>query len=493
MRHGQPDAALARILRSTNPWWAGQPGPPVPPYRRWCFVRLLRLLDEGLAPGVLLRGARRVGKTTAVRQLIEALLARGVAPQRILYVPFDDLEGLSRRAHPILDVAQWLEENVLGQSFNAAARAAGPAYLFFDEVQNVADWSPQVKHLLDNQAVRALITGSSALRIEAGRDSLAGRVSTLELGPLLLREVAGLRAGFDAPAPWANGVQESLRDPDFWREARGVGERDAAVRLAAFRAFSDYGAYPFAHESTSASWDAIAPFLNETVVKRAITHDLRMGERGRRRDQGLLEEVFTLACRYAGQAPGPSAFVPELQRALGSDTGWPRILNYLKFLDGTLLVRLVPPLELRLKKRKGYAKICLCDHALRASWLQERIPLDPDGLRAQPDLHDLAGHLAESAVGQFLMSVPGLNVAHHPERGGEPEVDFVLTVGTQRIPIEVKYRGRIDFSDTLGLRAFLEKAVYQAPFGLLITLHDEVRVADPRIIPISLSSLLWMR
>lgn len=91
------------------------------------------------------------------------------------------------------------------------------------------------------------------------------------------------------------------------------------------------------------------------------------------------------------------------------------------------------------------------------------------------------------------MSVPGLNVAHHPERGGEPEVDFVLTVGTQRIPIEVKYRGRIDFSDTLGLRAFLEKAVYQAPFGLLITLHDEVRVADPRIIPISLSSLLWMR
>lgn len=50
MRHGHPDAALARILRSTNPWWAGQPGPPVPPYRRWCFVRLLRPLDEGLAP-----------------------------------------------------------------------------------------------------------------------------------------------------------------------------------------------------------------------------------------------------------------------------------------------------------------------------------------------------------------------------------------------------------------------------------------------------------
>lgn len=114
MRQGHPAAALARILRSTNPWWAGQPGPPAPPYRRWCFVRLLRLLDEGLAPGVLLRGPRRVGKTIAVRQLIEALLARGVAPQRILYVPFDDLDGLSRRAHPILDVAQWFGRERVG-------------------------------------------------------------------------------------------------------------------------------------------------------------------------------------------------------------------------------------------------------------------------------------------------------------------------------------------------------------------------------------------
>jgi predicted AAA+ superfamily ATPase len=76
----------------------------------------------------------------------------------------------------------------------------------------------------------------------------------------------------------------------------------------------------------------------------------------------------------------------------------------------------------------------------------------------------------------------------------EPEVDFVITVGTHRIPIEVKYRNRIDpHQDTLGLRAFLEKTVYNASFGLLVTLHDDVQVTDPRIIPLSLSSLMWMR
>jgi len=57
-----------------------------------------------------------------------------------------------------------------------------------------------------------------------------------------------------------------------------------------------------------------------------------------------------------------------------------------------------------------------------------------------------------------------------------------------------KYRRRIDpWEDTRGLRAFLEKSVYNATFGLLVTLEDEVQVIEPRIIPLSLSSFLWTR
>ncbi len=122
------------------------------------------------------------------------------------------------------------------------------------------------------------------------------------------------------------------------------------------------------------------------------------------------------------------------------------------------------------------------------------IPLDPSELRAQSHLTELAGHLAESTLGYFLASIPSLDVAHFPARGSEPEVDFVITVGTKRIPIEVKYRRRIQpHDDTVGLRAFLEKTVYNAPFGLLVTLEDGQAVTDPRIVTISLSSLLWLR
>jgi len=233
--------------------------------------------------------------------------------------------------------------------------------------------------------------------------------------------------------------------------------------------------------------------LNETVIRRAIQHDLRMGAKGRKRDEHLLEEVFRLACRYVGQSPTQVLYLDEIRRAMNANIGWQQVLAYLKFLDGTLLLRLIEPLELRLKKKKGAPKLCLCDHALRASWLQEVVPLDPAGLENAPHLSDLAGRIAESVAGYFLRSIVGLDVAHFPERGAEPEVDFVLTVGTQRIPVEVKYRRRIDHEDTRGLRSFIEKAHYSAPFGVLVTLMDEPGTDDPRIVSMPLSTFLLLR
>jgi predicted AAA+ superfamily ATPase len=447
-----------------------------------------------MTPAVVLRGPRRVGKTVLLQQAIRRLLEEGVAGNRILYVSFDELPTSRDIEEPILAVARWFEKEILGETFNRAANEGRPAYLLFDEVQNLDAWAPQIKNLVDNHGVRALITGSSSLRIEAGLDSLAGRLTTLEMGPLLLREIAGLRFGVSLLSQWSDNGLDRLTSRDFWHDAVRIGVEQRAIRLKSFRAFSERGAYPIAHERHDTPWHELADYLNEAIIRRAIQHDLRMGARGQKRDETLLEEVFRLCCRYAGQPAGPSAFVPEIQQALAANVGWNRVLSYLRFLGGTLLVRLVQPLEVRLKRKRAPAKICLSDHTLRAAWLQEVVPLDPQGLARSPHLSDLAGRLAESTLGYFLASIPNLDVAHFPERGAEPEVDFILTIGTKRIPIEVKYRKRIDpMDDTRGLRAFLEKTVYNAPFGLLVTFEDDVSIPDPRIIPISLSSFLWTR
>jgi hypothetical protein len=487
-------AALDEFLRSANPWWQGKPGRVLPPYRRWAFKALLRKLEAGLAPVVVLRGARQVGKTTLLEQVIQHLLGEGVAPQRILRVQFDELPSLKGLDEPILTIAGWFQNRILGSTFNEAAHAGTPAFLIFDEAQNLADWAPQIKTLVDHHTVHVVVTGSSALRIEAGRDSLAGRVAPLDLGTLLLREIAGLRLGRDIESMFpSNGLEDLLR-VDFWRQINAHGNDHRDARDAAFVAFSERGGYPIAHARAAVPWPEVADQLNETVIRRVIQHDLRLGERGRKRDPQLLEEVFRLCCRYTGQAPSQATLITEVKQVLRANIGWQRVLSYLRFLEGSLLVRLVRPLELRLKKVRGPAKICIVDHGLRQSWLEETVPLDPEGLDRSPQLADLAGHIAESTMGAYLGGIPHLDVAHFPERPTEPEVDFVLTIGEKRIPAEVKYRRRIDpHRDTLGLRSFLEKTHYNAPFAVLVTMLEDVEVPDPRIVPVSLRSLLLAR
>src|SRR5208283_5426797 len=161
------------------------------------------------------------------------------------------------------------------------------------------------------------------------------------------------------------------------QELRAYGIAHEEIRRAAFAGFSERGAYPVAQARLDEPWEKVADFLNETVIRRAIQHDLRMGPKGQKRDEHLLEEVFRLACRYVGQSPSQTLYLEEIKRAMNANIGWQRIFNYLKFLDGTLLVRLIEPLELRLKRRRGASKLCLCDPMLRAAWLQEVIPLDP--------------------------------------------------------------------------------------------------------------------
>ncbi|MBM4082184.1 MAG: ATP-binding protein, partial [Planctomycetes bacterium] len=347
--------------------------------------------------------------------------------------------------------------------------------------------------LVDHSTVKVLITGSSALRIAIGRDSLAGRITMIEAGTLSLTEI-GVFAGLDLGKPFLpdNGLK-ALIEKEFWKALGAHGERKSRERDEAFRRFSERGGYPLAQHRFDVPWEHVADQLNETVIRRVIQHDLRLGDRGRKRDPALLEEVFRLACRYTGQTPSYDTLAREAHRALRANVGPQRVNHYLRFLNESLLLRLVSPLEIRLKKSRGFPKICLADHSLRASWLQEEIPLDPQALSGAPHLTTVAGHLAESVTGALLCTIGGLDVAHFPARKDEPEVDFVLTIGTRRIPLEVKYQKTVDpLRDTEALRAFLEKSVNNAPFGVLVT-QTTVTVDDPRLVCLPLSSLMLMR
>ena len=104
---------LLQLLAEANPWWQGGKVPESlsPSFRRRDFFVLRGKLDSG--PITALAGPRQVGKTTVMYQLIQDLLARGIAPKRILFASFD-LPGLGLYAtDPLNDLIRAFEERIL--------------------------------------------------------------------------------------------------------------------------------------------------------------------------------------------------------------------------------------------------------------------------------------------------------------------------------------------------------------------------------------------
>ena len=197
----------------------------------------------------------------------------------------------------------------------------------------------------------------------------------------------------------------------------------------------------------------------------------------------MLERIFELACRYAGQTTSLNQLAQEASLSTGEDAYPEEVGHYLQALADTLLIRLLPWPVLRLNHPQDPIKICLADHALRASWLRERVPLAPSALSASPELDNQANHIAQSALGATASVIRGFDTDRVPTLPREPDLDFVLRVGDQEIPVQVTYRRSIDpVHDTLGIRSFVEEPANRAPFGLLITQEDAPSIDDPRMI-----------
>ena len=120
------------------------------------------------AKAVLLTGPRQVGKSTLFKHLF----------QDVAQVTFDDDILLAQATE---DVGLFLLNN--------------PCPLMIDEVQRCPSIFHRVKMILDNTDERSLFyfTGSQKLQLmESVSESLAGRISVLELDGLSMREITGI-------------------------------------------------------------------------------------------------------------------------------------------------------------------------------------------------------------------------------------------------------------------------------------------------------------
>jgi hypothetical protein len=343
----------------------------------------------------VLAGPRQSGKTTLVRQVLEASNARTV------YASADE---------PTLRGRQWIE-----QQWNMArieARQAGRkgAILALDEVQKVPAWAEAVKRLWDEDTVQAtplkvILLGSAPLLIQQGlTESLAGRF-------------------------------EILRVPHW-----SFAEMEAAFGWT-LPQYLFFGGYPGAATLVDdpQRW---ARYIKDSLIETTISRDVLLLTRVDK--PALLRRLFELACEYSGQVLSYQKMIGQLQDAGNTVT----LAHYLNLLAGAGMVAgLQKYAGERVRQRGSSPKLQVFNTALMTA----QSGLTIEEARADGDFH---GRLTESAVGAHLANAAASGVCElFYWRDRNREVDFVVKVGRTITAIEVKSSRRRDALP--GMEAFV--------------------------------------
>jgi predicted AAA+ superfamily ATPase len=393
-------------------------------------------------------------------------------------------------------IVSWYEKQVLKMSLNEFVRKGKQIYLFFDEVQNLNSWAQELKNIIDHVSeggLKVLATGSSSLRIKRDQYALAGRSKQIDLGPLRLREIIGIRDLGVLPCVKDKNILENWTDRNFWLDLLNYGEKHSKLIEKSFEYYSRLGGFPYCHNKNIIVEDEseLAKWMVDSVIDRTIFYDLPVNSTGRSLNKEVLSQTFKQICRHTGQSLSIEKLRSEIFDLYQSEITQKDIIQALQYFEDSMLMCKIAPLEIGARRQRHGYKLCLCDHFLRQANLQEKIPISPSSLiNVNEVVSTMAGHIIEGLIGYALHSIPAMDIAWFPERRNEPELDFVLTMGLKGLPIEVKYkRNRPKNGDLAGLRSFCCQKKYNAEFGLLITQEYTGPIGD-NVIAIPASTFL---
>lgn len=344
-----------------------------------------------------------------------------------------------------------------------------------------------MKHVSETTRARMVVTGSSSVLVAKGtRESLAGRVVTTEFPTFSFREV------LEAWHPELTPPVAPLRfldtfEPGAARTLEEVHAFAAANADALGRVLDRYyarGGYPRLH-SGEVEEDVWADYLVETVFDRVLGVDLP--DLFPIQQPQLLRHLYLSVARRTGQEVSQLELASEANAA-GLRTNQPTVGRYLHYLAGALLVREFRRFPLgKAKTARVPVKLTLTDLGVRNAIF-----------RGAPSLWDSApdavGPLVETVVQTVLRDA---NLAVHffrervdPDDRRSPfeEIDFVAErADGEVLPVEVKFRRKVDDADFAALRRFVDG--YRCRRGLLVSRDTFAREAD-RVMVVPLRDFL---
>lgn len=431
---------LIPVLAQFNPWWRKESISDLPSWKRSIYNELKTwVFNPPAKRAIMLSGARQVGKTTLLLQVIDELIKTGVPSGNILYVTFD---------HPIFKLAGL--EAILEAWRELEPRQEGPEYLFLDEAQFVKDFGTWTKHQVDFFKHRRIVfTGSAVSLIGLDQESGVGRWHELKISTLSFYEYIKIKKISLPEIPTISNFSElfSYTPSDFSRISS-----TSQILIGHFHEYLCRGGFP--QTALVESISQAQRLLREDIIDKVLKRDMTILFGVRRVFE--LEQMFIYLCMHDGGLQEPIT----LSNNLGVSK--PTVLNYIELLESTHLIYRLFPYGYGKEVLRGKYKIYLADPAIAPSILMKGKTLIEDS--------KALGNSAETAVFTHLSahSYTNHNQFSYWRDKKEREVDLILKNGNLLIPFEVKYQDRIEPKDVLGLREFCHQNAL-VKYGYVLT------------------------
>ena len=272
----------------------------------------------------VITGIRRAGKSVMLELIQDELRSTGVSPENFISINFEDL----RYAHLLNAIA--LHEEILKR----AERIEGKVYLFFDEIQEVADWEKCINSFRVSLDCDIYITGSNAKLLSGELATyLGGRYVEFVIYPFSFTEFLELYHTIEPDASNHQCFQKYLLAGGMPYLANIRYEEEPAKQY-------------------------LTDLFNSVQLKDIV-------KRNKVRDVDLLERIIAYVIANIGTTFSAASLVKFLKnerRSTSTDT----VLNYIKYCCDSYLFYQVKREDLQGKQiLSTNEKYYLADHGIR--------------------------------------------------------------------------------------------------------------------------------
>lgn len=411
------DEQVVKVLRQYNPWWRNPSTikEESKPQKRLAYYEALRLIKhKTLRRFAVLSGARRVGKTTIMYQMMDNLIDEGINPKNILYVSFDN---------PIVKL---VNIETVFSTYESLYPIEGTKYVFFDEIQYIEQWELWMKVIYDSRKdIRLTATGSASPILEKGAaDSGTGRWSVLKIPTLSFYEYCRLLQIEEPMLPDNHILTKLVKMSNA--ELGDLMDRFSPLE-GHFNRYLMIGGFP---ELVLSDDDIYAQrMLREDVVDKVIKRDVLT--LFNIRSPLLMEKLFLYLCMNSTEIFSITTAAKELENVSVST-----IDSYIEALEMSNLIYLAKPMDVGRKGAlKGKPKIFIADAAIRNAVL-----MMDDVLSDEKEL----GIMVETCFYKHIISFYQGTTAQlgyfRKAKDNQKEVDVVIELPREKILCEVKYR-----------------------------------------------------